>query len=140
TDFEHIITFLDSTCCASHRAFATSLRGIFEDVLSRRLDDIEAEFSGPPTFLYEVLLDLHTLPELGEAVAGLLTLNYDEYLEHAIEQVSGRAVDFGVRVDGTIEDVADRILLLKLHGSFGWRDEWPIERHTGKPHLWIPPG
>lgn len=140
TDFEHIITFLDGASCASHRAFAAALRDNFEDVLSRRLDAIEEEFGAPPTFLYEVLLDLHTLPGLGETVAGLLTLNYDEYLEHAIEQVTGQSVDFGVRVDGGSQGAAERMVLLKLHGSFGWRDEWPIERQTGKPHLWIPPG
>ena len=52
----------------------------------------------------------------------------------------GREVDYGIapsRVDGT----GRHITVLKMHGSFGWSRNWPIEtelRHGAG--VWIPPG
>lgn len=139
TDYEHIITFLDQSVSAIHRAFADDLRGVFERVLRDKLDAIEAEQGLPPVGLYEALLDMYELPEFPERLKGVLTINYDEYLERAVEHTFARSVDFGVLV-GEEKPAGNALRMIKLHGSFGWEDAWPILRSTTASPLWIPPG
>lgn len=140
TDYEHLITFLDESVSSVHRTFADSLRRIFEEVLRERLDHVEKESGRTPNGLYEALLDMYEVEGIGEDLRGILTINYDEYLERAIERTFKRVVDFGVDVPGTDAISGKPIRLLKLHGSFGWRDAWPLSRDTSAPPMWIPPG
>ena len=140
TDFEHLITFLDDVPSMQHREFAEEMRKAFEMVLREKLDLIREETLGDPIELYEVLLDLHNIHEFPEALQGIITLNYDEYIETAIEHVGDWAVDFGIRVEPSPQQ-SESLRLLKLHGSFGWQDTWPISRgDTSDATLWIPPG
>ena len=74
-----------------------------------------------------------------------MTLNYDDYIELALQLVF---------VEAGRGDVESRSKLgtgringwsyLKLHGSFGWNETWPITAHSGSDKLvrtlWIPPG
>jgi hypothetical protein len=139
TDYEHLVTFLDQSASAIHRAFADDLRGVFERVLKQKLDTINQELGHAPTGLYEALLDIYEVPGVDEVLGGILTINYDEYIEQAIQSFEGRFVDFGVEVRGG-ERKGVPIRLLKLHGSFGWDDAWPIVAKGGASRLWIPPG
>ena len=140
TDYEHIITFLDQSVSSKHRGFAEDLRLAYEEVLRARLGAVNTELGAPPTALYSALIDLYQLDGFRETLSGILSLNYDDYLERAIEEELGLAANFGVRVEDGQES-ADSILLLKLHGSFGWKDSWPIRRLSGNSaRLWIPPG
>lgn len=138
-DYEHLITFLDQSASAIHRAFAADLRNVFERVLKQRLDAIKQELGGAPTGLYEALLDLYEVRGVGEVLGGMLTINYDDYIEQAIQTFPDRSVDFGVNL-GETEQKGASIRLLKLHGSFGWDDAWPIVASEGDSKLWIPPG
>lgn len=140
TDYEHVITFLDQSVSTVHRAFADDLRDIFEQVLREKLRAIEDEQGTPPVGLYEALLDMYEVPGVTERLAGVLTINYDEYIERAIEGFLRRPVDFGIDARG-VDEQESPIKLIKLHGSFGWQDAWPIVRDSdASPPLWIPPG
>ena len=84
---------------------------------------------------------MHQLPSSPEQIVGLLTINYDDYLEHAIRDVFATSADYGIYVVGTDTPASEAPTLLKLHGSFSWRDTWPIAITEDNPHpLWIPPG
>lgn len=142
TDFEQLITFLEDSPSGVFRAFARDLKTVFSDVLRSALEIAEREYEPFHSGLYAVLVDLHRLSGTGEALSGFLTLNYDWFLEHAIEYRHGLAVDFGIHVDSTGDrDDVDRIPVLKLHGSFGWTEAWPIRRAAvDAAEFWIPPG
>jgi len=139
TDFEHVITFLDESPSSLHRKFANDLRKTFERALKRRLDLIEMELGGPPTELYKALLDMYKVTGLPEELAGLLTINYDEYIEEAVAATCRQPIDFGVHIQGA-DSSTPGLRLLRLHGSFGWQDAFPISRGKGDAPLWIPPG
>ena len=140
TDYEHIITFLADAPSLLHREFAEAMRKAFEEVLRSRLNLIGKETQGDATKLYKVLLDMHSIQHFLEDLQGIITTNYDEYIEDAISQLGQHSVDFGIRVEPPGEQ-SEEIRLLKLHGSFGWRDTWPVGRwQDGEDTLWIPPG
>ena len=141
TDFEHLLTFLEDTPSRTHQEFAARLKTVFLTVLRTALDKVRRELGDDHSALYAVLLDMHQVEGSGESLAGFLTLNYDSFLEDAIERAPGRGVDYRVLVrGGASED--DLIPVLKLHGSFSWRHTWPLEL-AGEGEgvgLWIPPG
>lgn len=143
TDFEHLITFLEDAVSARYGAFAARLKEIFSSVLRARLAQVREIDNHRHSELYAVLLDLHTVDAVPEQLQGFLTLNYDVFLEHAIEARLGLAVDYGVSIasDGIEDESRDAIPVLKLHGSFGWTDGWPISvAPEDAQGLWIPPG
>ena len=140
TDFEQIITFLQDAPSLLHRQFAEAMRKTFEEVLRSRLSLINEETQGDAIRLYKVLLDIYNIPKCPEDLQGIITTNYDEFMEEAIEQVGNAPVDFGIQVEPSSQQPG-RFRLLKLHGSFGWRDAWPISRwQNNDDTLWIPPG
>ena len=141
TDFEHVISFLDDSPSMLHRKFAADLRSAFEDVLRSRLKDIRDDNDDEdPVELYAALLDMHNIKRCPEELAGMLTINYDEYIERAIEKTDLGPVDFGFEFGEVDEDSKRGVKLLKLHGSLGWQDTWPTSRGGGDATLWIPPG
>lgn len=73
-----------------------------------------------------------------ETLLGILTLNYDDFIEKAAQQVfDWKDADLDFHKPRNSEQP----LLLKLHGSFFWKDEWPLLRCTdAKDPLWIPSG
>ena len=140
TDFEHIITFLGDAPSSSHRQFAEEVRKAFAIVLRERLNSIREENQGSEIGLYKVLLDIYNIPSYHEVLQGIITINYDEYIEEAIEEIGRCQIDFGIEVE-PLSDKPESLRLLKLHGSLGWRDTWPISRGQDTvPTLWIPPG
>lgn len=143
-DFEHLITFFDESPASAHRRFAEELRLIFESVLRSKLMEIELELGEARASLYAALLDMYNVKGLGESLNGILTLNYDDYIENAVEQVYGSADRSDLEPDRKLgPNGVEGWRLLKLHGSFKWEDSWPIARRsigsTSRP-LWIPPG
>ena len=141
TDFEHLITFFDESPSAMHRAFADGMRGAFEDVLNKRLQQVETAFGRQRTSLYMALFDMYNVKGIDESLHGVLTLNYDDYIELAAAEIYDlRHIDLAF--DASTHP-AHRSWFLKLHGSFAWEDAWPIRRRVAgsstRP-LWIPPG
>jgi hypothetical protein len=142
-DIEQVITFLEESGSWTHRDLAKELRDRFRKVLNRRLEKIRSELRAFPTDLYAAVIDMHNVPGSDERLAGVLTLNYDSLLERAIRDTLGQRLDYGVRMPLTKGRTADSgVKVLKLHGSFDWRETIPItvtnpnERHP----VWIPPG
>ena len=141
TDVEHVITFLDESGSAVHRQFAGTLRTTFELALRDRLDAVEREQSRVPNDLYLALLDMYEVSAFPEKLGGCLTLNYDDYLERAVESSPTRTLDVGVVVDRAPAQRGNTTIL-KLHGSFSWTETWPIGTRSAADSdtLWIPPG
>ena len=140
-DFEHIITFLDESPSIMHRQFAEELRNIFAKVLKKEFREIECDIGKERFGLYSALLDMYLIDGCPEALHGILSINYDEYIEEAARLVYGENVDYGLSARD-IDSSGRSLVLLKLHGSFNWKDIWPIEvrRKAGTNSLWIPPG
>lgn len=142
-DIEHLITFFDESPASSHRRFAEELRRIFETVLKSKLVAIEMELGPHRASLYSALLDMYNIKGLEERIKGILTLNYDDYIESAVHEVYGQADQVDVEPGRRLGGPENGWRLLKLHGSFGWADAWPISRRDmasqSRP-LWIPPG
>ena len=139
-DIEQVITFFDDSGSYQHKQFARALRDAFRTSLSRKLDRNATDHGSPPTELYAALIDMHRVKDSDEQLAGILTLNYDDLLEHAIEVRHNLRVDYGV-FTGSCNTDAEAIAVLKLHGSFTWIRTWPIQLHAGSEQpLWIPPG
>jgi len=139
TDFEHIITFLDESSSGLHRKFASALRRVFEEVLRKRLDDIQSEQGRIPDDLYRVLIDMYSVPDFPEQLRGFLTLNYDGYLENALDRSGTRSCDRGIFLND-VKIGPNPVRTLKLHGSFDWDESWPVTLGRGDNTLWIPPG
>ena len=139
-DIEQLITFLEDSPAAEYREFADDLREVFSLVLRSRLQEVENEPGSSRSWLYAVLVDMHEVAGNQELLQGFLTLNYDVFLERAIVEELGREVDYGIAP--WRHDQASRpVTVLKMHGSFGWSRNWPIEtelRHGAG--VWIPPG
>lgn len=142
TDFEHLLTFLEDTPSRRYQEFAQRLKTVFSTVLRKALEDVRSELGDHHSALYAVLLDMHEVADSGERLAGFLTLNYDNFLEHAIEHGLGHAIDYGVQTSNPSgDDERKPIPVLKLHGSFSWRRTWPVEvAEEIDAGLWIPPG
>lgn len=137
-DFEQLITFFEDAPAADLRSFGHSLRQVFSEVLRARLLEIHDEIDGRVTELFAALIDMHLVAGNPESLAGILSLNYDAFVERAIVERLGGLIDYGI---STYESTSPSIRLLKLHGSFGWSESWPIEftlDHSGTN--WIPPG
>lgn len=140
TDFEHLCTFLEEAPSVVHRKFGQDMKQIFEKVLRSQLRLIREENDSDPVELYAVLLDLHRIKDCMESLEGILTTNYDEYIEKANEKLIGLPIDFGIRVLPSSPQPRG-IRLLKLHGSLGWRQTWPITRgEDSHTTVWMPPG
>ena len=141
TDIEHVITFLDNAPSFLHREFAEDLRRVFAAVLRDRLHAVQEGTDKNPIGLYTALFDLHTLVEDSEVVAGILTTNYDSYVEEALDAAGYGSVDLGFRLAASGPDSHDEaVKVLKLHGSFDWEDAWPVATGESGQPLWIPPG
>ena len=139
-DIEQLITFLEDSPAAEYRRFADDLREVFSLVLRSRLQEVENEPGSSGSWLYAVLVDMHEVAGNEERLQGFLTLNYDVFLERAIVEELGREVDYGIASRGH-NHTRRPITVLKMHGSFGWSRNWPIE--TELCHgagVWIPPG
>jgi len=87
-------------------------------------EDIEQILSMSITrrfYLHKALFELHEHPttQRKERLAGLISLNYDHILDNAYEQYHG-SPPYCFSLDQPLS--ADDVPLLKLHGSFNWKD------------------
>ena len=141
-DVEHVITFLDQSPRLVHRQFAEELRRIFATVLQKQLATLKDRLKEDRFRLYVAVMEMHKRHGVNEDLHGVLTLNYDDYIEAAAAKVYDSGAELGVSV-GPAPALGDHLRVLKLHGSFDWVDQWPITKAPSadmdRP-LWIPPG
>ena len=144
-DLEHLITFLDESPSAVHRQFADHLRRCFSRVLTKTLQTVEDELASDRFGLYAMLLDMYNVPNFSESLEGILTINYDDYIEAALSHLTEGEhdpVDYGIDLPSQ-PGGPELIQILKLHGSFSWHDTWPVRPFAEVENdipLWIPPG
>lgn len=140
TDFEQLITFLEDAPSARHRELAAQLKEVFARVLRTRLNAAVDDLGDNHSLLYAALIDMHEVPDTDEELVGFMTLNYDVFLDHAIEKRHNLVVNHGLALAEPPPE-GRSIRVLKLHGSFGWEHSWPVELSPpGEGGLWIPPG
>jgi hypothetical protein len=141
-DVEQLISLYESTGIYKHTIIAMELKKLFWEEIEERINKLG---NGHIPILLSALVDMHEIPELGEELTGILTLNYEDLIEKAIQEVKGK-VDYSIKVNENHSylDVGSLSYpLLKLHGSFNWRNEFPITLSKIKKSedvLWIPPG
>jgi len=87
-------------------------------------EDIEQILSGPRTrrfHLHKALFELHKHPATlkQEALAGVISLNYDDVLDTAYRQYYGNP-RYCFSLDEPLR--TNDVPLLKLHGSFNWKN------------------
>ncbi len=149
-NIEHLITLYEASGISKHRGIAKKLRELFRHEIEKTIKELEKTFkdigkSFIPTLL-SCLIDMHSVTRLNEELVIILTTNYEDLIEKALEQVQG-GINYVVKTiakDGRYHIKEKGIPLLKLHGSFNWRNESPIlissKMMREEDVLWIPPG
>jgi len=145
TDVEHLITLYESTGINEHDIIAKKLKHLFMQEIQERIKRLGTDYI--PRLL-AALIDMHGIAGLNEELSGTITLNYEDFLEKAIQRVKG-GIDYSIKMNNThsyFKFAYPVTPLLKLHGSFNWRNEFPITlvdedkiRYL-EDVLWIPPG
>lgn len=150
-DVEQLITLYESSNSGKHRKIAKSLRELFREEILEQIERLDrSHFAVKGRFtprLCSALIDMHDIEGLGETLCGIMTLNYEDMIERAAQSVKrgvNYSLDFSETTKSRIKVRKNGILILKLHGSFNWRNEFPLSIEDSikreEDVLWIPPG
>lgn len=92
---------------------------IREDITSALPPSLTRRF-----FLHKGLLEFHNhkTTQTKEKLTGLISLNYDAVLDRAVEAIFGNGINYCFSREMDPESNA-KIPLLKLHGSFNWKNQ-----------------
>jgi hypothetical protein len=93
---------------------------------------------------------MHGVKELKEELCGILTLNYDDIVEKAIQNVK-KGINYSINVKNrdsrfNFKKANNIFPYIKLHGSFNWKRNYPVEIvaqekiKEEEDVLWLPPG
>lgn len=142
-DVEHLITLYESSGTQKHSEVAKGLKKLFREEIQARISSLGESFS--PT-LFASLIEMHSIPDFDEELAAILTINYEDLIERAMQDVKG-GINYLMKVinrHGSYRLEETSVPILKLHGSFNWKNEYPIAVVDNIEHeeevLWIPPG
>lgn len=145
-DVEQLITLYESTGSVKHYAIARKLKNLFRIEVLERIGKLPQPYE---PVLFSALIDMYEIKDFDEQIMGILTLNYDEFAENAVQRIK-KNIDYGIDVVNKHSDYTykngETIPILKLHGSFNWKNEFPISIVNHKKIkrtddvLWIPPG
>lgn len=139
-DIEHLISITEANY---NYKVTNDLRNEYSKAISELSKGIAA--NGTSDNLYSILFDLYRVKGFSEKVSCVLTLNYEDILEESIKNHLDQGLDY------VIEDLGSgpskkNIPVLKLHGSFNWKNVRPVEVDKmdnvigNSDALWIPPG
>ncbi len=137
-NIEQFITLLDSMKVETYNNFVNHLKKLF------RLD-IKKRTGGLESVLTMALMEMHNISELDEELVGIVTTNYDIVIDTAIRKF-GNKIDYGFSCNPSFNNEGgNKIILIKLHGSFDWVMETPIKiagriSDSDGRTLWVPPG
>ncbi len=147
-DIERYISLLESLGIRKYAEAASKLKDMFCECTQEGLiqggKPIEPE-------LAMALLEMHNAADISkiEQLKGIITLNYDNLLDRAFNKVLG-GVNFGIawnRKFGKYKISERGPVLIKLHGSFNWKHDFPIRvidqgKGAGEEEemIWVPPG
>lgn len=142
-DIEQLITLYEFSGTKNHSDKARRLKELFRKAVEDRIRNLDSSFS--PT-LFASLIDMHSIKGLNEQLVSLLTTNYEDLIEKAMQKVK-KGINYVFRAVCECSDycVKENIEpILKLHGSFNWKNEYPVTIQTNIENeeeiLWIPPG
>ena len=142
-DIEQLITLYEASGSAEHDKKARLLKQLFRKELERRVLDSSGD---DQTSLFAALLDMHLLEGLDEKLVVVLTTNYEDLFEQAMQAVHG-GVNYLIKTvstNGPYELSDSEVPFLKLHGSFNWKRESPVmiqnTIENEEEVIWIPPG
>lgn len=140
-DIEHLITLYESTGIPRHVSIAKHLKNLFKEIVQERTKGLNPK-------LLSALIDMHNIALLNEELKGILTLNYEDILDKAVQEVK-KGINYAIEINckhSSFQTISNGFPLLKLHGSFNWKNEFPItltdDHNIKNPEyaLWIPPG
>ena len=146
-DIEQLISLYESSGSYLNYQIAKKLKKLFREAIQSRIKKLGRSFKPK---LISALVDMYEIPNLEEELIAILTLNYEDITELAIKAVKGN-INYYIDVNNRsrifkFDNQKDSTFpILKLHGSFNWKDEFPvaITRKVQRPEediLWIPPG
>lgn len=142
-DIEQLITLYESTGVSRHHKIATNLKSLFRQEVLQRLP------KGHVPKLITALIDMHEIEDAEEKIVAILTLNYDSLAEYAVQQIRD-GIDYVINFercdDPGLSLKTLTIPILKLHGSFNWKNDVPLSIvepdriDDVEDVMWIPPG
>jgi hypothetical protein len=145
-DIELYISLLESIHTQKYSDLAATLRFLFCQIIQENLRQDETHID---PHLTVALLDLHNAISEEEQLAGIISLNYDNLLDRACNEVF-RGLNYGIKAycdeaEYTMNETVP--ILIKLHGSFNWKegfrsiiiDERQAQSAEQTEMLWIPP-
>lgn len=142
-DIEHLITLHEASGTREHNEIAKILKTLFREKIQERINELGSSFF--PT-LFASLIDMHSIAGLNEELVLILTTNYEDLIEKAMQRVQG-GINYSIKTVSKETDYCvkeDTTPILKLHGSFNWKNEFPIviqsEIEQEEDVIWIPPG
>lgn len=142
-DIEQLITLYETSGFLNSQRIATKLRKAFMGEISERLKKLP--YNHKPVLL-SALIDMYDVMGIDEELQGFLTLNYDSFIELAAQNIK-RHVNLLLLINNKNPNFnvdSKEFPILKLHGSFDWKNEFPItltnENEINNDVLWIPPG
>ena len=143
-DVEHLITLYESTGINKHIIIARKLKQLFMQEIQEKITKLGRNYIPK---LLPALIDMHQIPSLNEKLFGIITINYEDIIDRAI-QIVNKGINYSIKMKKShryLRIKPSSIPLLKLHGSFNWKNELPVrltDDNLRKPEdaLWIPPG
>lgn len=145
-DVEQLISLYESSGNKKHRRFSQILKHYFREEIQEQITQLDKAGRFSPK-LYSALIDMHEIEKFDERIIGIMTLNYEDLIERAVERIKDGidySLEFSVKNNPRIKIIKSGIPLLKLHGSFNWKKEFPVSVTEGLKNdddiLWIPPG
>lgn len=142
-DIEHVITLYEASGTRDHIEVARRLKTLFRKEIQDRVHELGDSFT---PVLFGALIDMHSINSLDEQLVAILTTNYEDLVDKAMQAVEG-GINYLIRTvtsDSYYCLKEDCVPILKLHGSFNWKNEYPItiqkDIEDEEDVIWIPPG
>jgi hypothetical protein len=120
-NIELLISLLENSKLPDWELKAGTLKTLVQnDILGVLTPDITAQFR-----LHKALFELHRQEAVRtqEHLLGLISLNYENVLDQAHEELFGQPPDYCLSLKTEPPSNGERYPILKLHGSFDWRTE-----------------
>ncbi|MGA2445660.1 MAG: SIR2 family protein [Opitutaceae bacterium] len=102
---------------------------LLKQLVEADITSVLKTFGSERFFLHKALLELHDHPKTKamEDLIGLISLNYDDVLDLAYEKVHPGKINYCFSLDADPHSTIN-IPLLKLHGSFNWKDQYVLRK------------
>jgi hypothetical protein len=148
-NIEHLISLYESVGTEKHKKIAQKLKELFREAILNKLKLLENNYPSFKPILISSVIDMHEIKGFKEELIAILTLNYDDITELAINEINN-SINYYIKVktSETNHKFNNRNIFpfIKLHGSFNWKRDYPVrivdkfDLRNECDVLWIPPG